>query len=162
MCHHPITLGWLPQIHTLHMELLTDKPFSCFKTILSAEKWTIFLKLCRETHNGIDNLMWFSLFGAISYEVGYHVKQPSFFAQNSLRGLIPKNLQNVATGSMAPRPVVPTMTIYGPLLRIQNIIVWPWGLVGPSVSTWFVLSAKLLYPPRPHIAFLLKNTNNSS
>ncbi len=31
-----------------------------------------------------------------------------------LRGLLPKNLQNVAKGGTAPRLVVPTMTICGP------------------------------------------------
>ena len=31
-----------------------------------------------------------------------------------LRGLVPKNLHNVAKGVMAPRLVIPIKTIYGP------------------------------------------------
>ena len=49
-----------------------------------------------------------------------------------LRGLLPKNLQNVAKGGTAPRLVVPTMTVcqhgmyrhpncYTPLIRIYSI-----------------------------------------
>ncbi len=52
-----------------------------------------------------------------------------FMLQNCLRGLLPKNLQNVAKGGTAPRLVVLTMTICGP----------------------YAPSLQLLYPPRPHI-----------
>ncbi len=65
-----------------------------------------------------------------------------FLRFNSLKGLIHKNLQNVPKGGMEPRPMVST---------IQNIILWPWVLDGPSVSTWYALSLQLLYPPRPLI-----------
>ena len=45
-----------------------------------------------------------------------------------LRGPVPKNLQNVAMGVMAPR------------------LVLPW-----QASTWYALSLQLSYLPWPHI-----------
>ena len=57
-------------------------------------------------------------------------------AYRDLRGLLPKNLQNVAKGGTAPRLVVPTMVC----------------TVTPTV----------IPPSSAYIAFLHKNKNNSS
>ena len=75
-----------------------------------------------------------------------------------LRGIVPKNLQNVAKGCMAPRPMEPIMTICGSKhYRMALRLSWT-----KCVNMVCIITPAVTPPSAAYIGFLHIYRNNSS